>query len=71
MRVPVVILAGMATWPALLGSLRAQTTFGSISGTVTDPAGALVPRASVTATHEATGYRYEATSNEAGYYTIA
>ncbi len=71
MRVRIAILAGVVILAAPWSLLRAQTTFGSISGTVTDPAGALIPRASVTATHEATGYRYETTSNEAGYYTIA
>ena len=49
----------------------AQTTFASINGTVTDPAGAVIPNATVEATHQRTGYKYRATSNDAGYYTIS
>ncbi len=53
------------------GAVHAQTTFASISGTVTDPAGAVIPGAQIEATHETTGYKYTATSNEAGYYTVS
>src|SRR5262245_18871952 len=35
--------------------LRGQTTTGTISGTVIDPAGALIPAAMVSVTNEATG----------------
>jgi hypothetical protein len=36
-------------------STRAQTTFGSITGSVTDPTGAVVPSAAVSVVNEATG----------------
>src|SRR5262245_38164129 len=56
----------------LTGSLplAAQTTTGSIVGTVTDATGASVPNASVTATNEATGIEFKATTDSAGTYVI-
>jgi Carboxypeptidase regulatory-like domain len=52
------------------GSLIAQRTTATLSGAVTDPAGAVVPRARVTAVAASTGSRLEAYSNEAGQYVI-
>src|SRR5690348_11863503 len=49
---------------------RAQTTFASITGLVTDPNGAVIVGATVTVTNLASNYRYTATTNSAGYYTI-
>jgi hypothetical protein len=49
----------------------AQTTFASITGTITDPTGAAIPGAQVTAVHAASNYRYTAQSNAAGAYTLA
>src|SRR6266545_2969393 len=49
----------------------AQTTFANITGAVTDPNGAVVPNAVVTATHLQSNYRYTAKSNELGNYTLA
>jgi hypothetical protein len=51
-------------------STLAQSTFATITGNVTDPNGALVPGVQVEATHLATNYKYTATSNEAGQYTL-
>jgi len=48
-----------------------QSTYATITGTVTDPNGAVVPGATVEAIHTQTNYRYSAKSNEAGQYTIA
>jgi len=48
----------------------AQTTFATITGTVTDASGAMVPGAEVSATHVESNYRYTALSNEAGVYTL-
>src|SRR5215831_38853 len=48
----------------------AQTTFATITGTVTDPNEAVVPAAAVEATHVQSNYRYTASSNEAGVYTL-
>src|SRR5262249_50034993 len=47
-----------------------QTTFGSITGTVRDPAGALVPGVAVEAVHVDSNYRYTTLSNETGNYTL-
>jgi hypothetical protein len=49
----------------------AQTTYAGITGTVTDPNGAVIPGASIEATHGATNYAYRAVSNEAGVYTLS
>src|SRR5688572_12839189 len=48
-------------------AVQAQT--GSISGTVTDSTGAVVPGASVTVKGE-TGQEYSAVTNDDGVYTI-
>ncbi len=43
---------------------------GSISGTVTDPSGAVVSAASVTAQNTGTGLSLHATTNDTGYYAF-
>ncbi|MBI2684849.1 MAG: carboxypeptidase regulatory-like domain-containing protein [Acidobacteria bacterium] len=48
-----------------------QTTFATLTGTVTDPGGAVVPNANLTATHVDSNYQYTATSNDSGNYTIS
>src|SRR5262245_54338338 len=50
--------------------IRSQTTFGSITGIVTDSAGAVVPKVSIEAIHIQSNYRYTTQSNEAGNYTL-
>jgi len=57
---------------ALLGSIalcHAQN-LATISGVVTDPAGSVVPQATVTATNTQTGVRTLAVTNGAGFYNI-
>ena len=56
---------------ALPAAAYSQTTFASVTGTVTDPQGALVPGATVTATNVQTNIATTTKSNEAGNYTIA
>src|SRR5712692_9553144 len=53
-----------------LTPLHAQRTQGTISGTVSDPSGAVIPKAQVTVTNEETGSKRTVTSNEAGYYSV-
>ena len=48
----------------------AQNDRGTITGTVTDPANAVVPNASVTARNTENGATYETTATETGNYTI-
>ena len=50
---------------------HAQTTFASITGTVTDPSGLAIPGARLEATQLESGYKYQAQTNEAGVYTLA
>ena len=54
------------------GSASAQLSGkGSITGTVTDPTGAVVPGATITATNPATGFSVTETSKSAGEFTIS
>ena len=48
---------------------RGQATFGNITGTVTDPAGAAVPNAQVTITDLEHGSTVQTTTNGSGNYT--
>lgn len=57
-------------WPSNPGVLCAQSTQGEILGSVTDPAGALVPGAKVTVTNLERGFRRSATTNETGLYRV-
>jgi hypothetical protein len=50
---------------------KAQSTFATLTGSVTDPSGAAVPGASIEVRNLNTGYVYNATSNEDGVYTVA
>src|SRR5262245_11805549 len=49
----------------------AQSTNASVSGTVTDSTGAVLPGLTVTATNNATGVVATVLSNEAGVYNFA
>ncbi len=51
-------------------SMSAQTSTGGITGTVTDPAGAVVPGAKLALTNLDTNDRREQLSNEIGVYTF-
>ncbi|HEY2931327.1 MAG TPA: TonB-dependent receptor [Acidobacteriota bacterium] len=59
---------------ALLGcaaALNAQVTTGTILGTVADPSGAVIPGASVTATHVETGISRATVTDDSGSYVLA
>src|SRR5690349_5691075 len=47
-----------------------QTITASITGTVTDPTGAVVANAKVTATNTQTGVTFDASTNESGVYRL-
>src|SRR5438067_3099927 len=51
-------------------ALKAQTITGSVNGTVTDPSGAVIPNAKVTAINVDTGVTTETTSNGEGIYNL-
>src|SRR5260370_28672315 len=48
----------------------AQSDNATINGTVTDPSGAVIPKATVTVKNQATGAERSDVSNEAGLYSI-
>ncbi|WP_350448945.1 carboxypeptidase regulatory-like domain-containing protein [Paracidobacterium acidisoli] len=50
---------------------HAQLTTGSLSGTVQDQSGAVIPNAQVTLLNDASHDRRQSTSNSAGYFTFA
>ncbi len=56
------LLAGPTSWT--------QGTTATVTGTITDPSGAVVPGSVVTATNTATGVSHTATSDGAGLYQI-
>src|SRR5215469_4989564 len=60
-----ILLTGVLERP-----LHAQVLYGSVTGTVTDQSGAVVPGAQVTVTNEATGLKREATSDASGFYRV-
>ncbi len=47
-----------------------QTTFGSITGTVTDPTGAVIPEASVSVANQLTGIERKVTTSAAGVFNV-
>jgi hypothetical protein len=55
---------------AIIPALYAQGPVGTLNGTVTDPAGAVVPGATVVAKHNATGVESKTTSTSSGTYTL-
>src|SRR6266567_871678 len=60
----------LAFWLVLPVVLYAQTNTGVIRGIVTDPDGAVVAGARVSAADRETGEQYPASTNEAGLYSI-
>src|ERR1700691_599644 len=57
-------------WMFCSAPALAQNDVGSIVGFVTDPTGAAVPGATVTATNEGTGEKRTVTSDAAGHYAL-
>lgn len=64
------VLSGILCACLLSLALPGQTITGAITGTVTDPSGAVVPNGKVSATNQGTNVSYEAQSNEAGIYNL-
>ncbi len=59
-----------AFYVLLIVGVFAQSERGSITGTVSDPAHAMVPRATVRATSTQTGVQYDSVTTQTGDYTI-
>ena len=69
MHVTRILCAALCLGAALLPArATAQSTHGSIVGTVTDQSGAFVPAAAVTVTNVGTNISRSVTTNESGYY---
>lgn len=50
--------------------VKAQERTGTISGTVSDPTGAMIPKAQVTISNEGTGLKRTVLTNDAGFFTV-
>ena len=59
----------MAVWTGPLGLSQTSST-GAITGTATDPTGALIPGVEITITNEATGEMRSTISSDNGSYTF-
>jgi hypothetical protein len=73
------VMSKTAKWPIAVlllftasGTLNAQDDRGTVTvtGTVTDQGGAVVPNAQVTATHLATNVKHKTTSSESGEFSL-
>ena len=63
----VVLLVGLALIPSVL----AQSDRGTLTGTISDPTGALVPNAEIAAVNPATGVQLKTAATTTGSFTIA
>jgi len=63
-------LAAVVMFTMLSAAAIAQSDLASISGTISDKTGALVPNAEVTLTSETTGAIHKTTTNRSGLYSI-
>jgi hypothetical protein len=64
-----ILLVGLAIFMAQL-AIQAQTTTGSVSGTITDPSNAVVPAATVTLVNTATGAERSAVTSSEGTFSF-
>jgi hypothetical protein len=65
-----IIVAAVVFACLLVPGTHAQTTYGSIVGTVRDASGGAVTRVAVTVTHEATNKVFSAVTTELGNYSF-
>jgi hypothetical protein len=63
-----ILLTSMVMFALLSSPLEAQSFYGSIVGTVTDPSGAIIPSATVTVTNIGTNDKRTALTDAAGNY---
>src|ERR1051326_9341249 len=55
----------------VLSTLAPPQSLGTVTGTVTDQSGAVVPKAKVTLLNQGTGETRATMSNDAGYFSLA
>jgi len=65
-----VLLVGGASVTLSVRRACAQVLYGSVTGTVTDQSGAIIPSAQITITNEATSLKRETTTDASGQYRI-
>jgi hypothetical protein len=71
MRMRCVICLALLLTAALPSGILGQTTFATLTGLISDTAGAVVPGATVKATHVASNYEYTTVTNNVGSYTLS
>jgi len=69
-RLTILFATGLLAIGLLVSPLNAQLYTGSVSGTVTDPTGAVIQGAQVTLVDSQKGYDFKATTDESGRYLI-
>jgi len=67
MRSTLIVLAALL---ALSGLSFSQTTFATITGTITDPSGLSLAGAKISSVQVETGYKLDVRSNETGVYVL-
>src|SRR5262245_50480739 len=67
---PVFLVVVLTVLTFLVMPLRGQTTTGTISGSVVDPAGALIPGAMVSVANEATSDSRSTLTSESGNFSF-
>ena len=67
---PLLLVVTLTVLTLMLMPVFAQTTTGTISGTVVDPGGALIPGAKVSVTNEAAGDSRSTVSTETGSFSF-
>lgn len=70
LRVVLVLATGIVLASLLIQPLHGQVLYGSVTGTVTDPSGGVVPNAQVTITNEGTGLKRQTTTDTSGTYRV-
>lgn len=65
------LVLGLLLFMTAASAVRAQTTTGTLRGTVTDETGGSLPGATVTATNDDTGFSTNATTGSTGFFNMA
>lgn len=70
MIIPVGLALGVLLSVPSVQTMRAQSTFGSITGIVKDPSGAVVPEAEIEVSNEGTGNLRKTSTSSAGVFNV-